>query len=254
MSPANVSKIIKHDVFVNLTNLLILFETIFGLLLLGVLYFAAADAHFSRIGIFCNWIVFLFGIAFASFAFKEFVDPKKTYFSIVVPVTVFERIAARLIQLIIFYPIIMLVVTYAATVIGSALAGVLFDYNVVSSTYVVATFHKGLIPYLIVFPIFFFGSAYFNNLAIFKTILAVSALLLGAYLSALIVWNVMFYGHVDLFSFQLDAHYMFSPSTLQNGFAMLKDILNGMMYVFEYLSGVVFMILTYLALREREVK
>lgn len=248
-----LSKLISLDVIKNKWWYLLFFESVVGLALFLFVLFGALKQSSYNYSLMYGWSFLITGIFISGFVFIELSRKTDNYHYLLIPASTFEKFMLKFILLLIVFPLLMILSMVVVSVIGNFLNDLLFNRGYVELEKLFTKLPSFIKAYLVVFPVFMFGSVYFKDLGIVKVILSVAGFILVLTLFVLLVYKLLFWNSVDGFGFLLKKEYVFAYPTVHKALPFLQDVLDAIVFTVKYLLPVFFLSMSYIALNEKEV-
>jgi hypothetical protein len=252
-----MEKYFKLNRFIQFSKLDLINNIRFSMLaMLGIGGAAILFSFFSMLGgnagdfhnWFYNFILFGGGLVFTSMTFKEFYQPPKGYSMLMIPASSFEKFTSKYLITTIFYILVTMVSYYFISVISEAINGMIFKkshplFNPFKYDW------KLFVGFFSAHALFFHGAIFYKSYHFIKT--AVVWILFSIFI------GLIAYGMIRiLFSefFQgMDYVKGMNHRMLSLYFERYNEILNSYMKIVGHIIPPVFIIISYLRLRETEV-
>ncbi len=247
------ASLVKLDAVKNRWWYLLLFESVVGLVLFLFVLFGALKQSSHNYSLMYGWSFLVAGIFISGFAFVELTKRTDNYHYLLLPTSTHEKFLLKFLLLLVIFPLIMLASLAVAGLIGNFLNDILFNRNYIAFSHLFAKTGTFLKAYLIVFPLFMFGSVYFKELGIVKVILSVAGFLFVLTMFILVVYKLLFWNSVDGFGFLLKKGFVFAYPTVHKALPLLQTVLDTIVFMVKYLSPLFFLIMSFIALKEKEV-
>lgn len=232
---------------------LLLFESVTGLLLFLFISFGASKQTPYNYSLLFGWTFFVVGILISGFSFNELTIKTGNYHYLLLPVSNLEKLIQRILILFIVFPVIMIVSLLIVYVLGNFLNDLAFKAAQVPTEMLFSKIMNSMKAYYIISPVFIFGSIYFKELGLIKIVLVGSCIIFFVFMYVMLLYKIFFWNHVDGFGFLLKPGFVFANTGIHKMAALMEDIFDALKFIVMYLLNPAFIILSFIALREKEV-
>ena len=246
-------KSLYADVIKNRWLYLAFFESVTGLTLLIYLLLGTMKLAPISFSYLFGWSFFISGILLSGFSFNLLTRKNDNYYFLLLPASNFEKLFTKVILLYVVFPPLMFLSLMFVGGAGNFLNEILFSAKAIEFNYLISKLSGFVIAYAIFSPLFVFGSIYFNELGIVKTVLSIAGILFVYTMFVLVVYNLLFWDSIDGFGFMLKRGFVFAYPTVYKALPLLQDVIDIIIFGIKYLLAPFFLVMSYLALKEKEV-
>jgi hypothetical protein len=208
--------LMRNDIVAEYRSFLIVWGVLAAIMLIGS---ASRAVHGSVSAAFYQpWylgMVFIWGTIVASRSFREMYDKTKNEAYLLLPASVHEKLAARLLRLVAFFICLLVFLTVTSVVIEGVNQVAFGRHNGVFNPFDGAVWSVDGHPvslygnFVVLASLFFLGAAWFRKRPFIKTALVLTLLPNVLAVLAIGLLAILFHGHYDvqIDQFQLDAYY-----------------------------------------------
>jgi len=248
---------LRQDLSTNIWKVLLAAEALWGVLVISLLYFNAANRNFNLNDKFFPFVLVIIGLFIASISFGELNDKKRGHFFLILPASSLEKFLSRFLFSTIGYLFLISFVFYTASLCAYGIDFYLLDKNQILFNITDSSIISAILVFLILHSLFFFGAVYFRKLAFLKMILAISGLIFFAGAIGIIEMKIILWEHVDVFAlknFGLKKGWMIGRSSNQTMLSDLESFKNiSLIIIKSGIPTILFILLSYLRLKETEL-
>ncbi len=249
---ARLRTTLYSDLLSNIWQILIAAEALAGILLLFFIYVGVGNiVAASLYRIFFPAIIIIIGLILTSLSFSELYTGK-SYFYLTLPSSSIEKFISKLIIISVLYLLginfLLITVSVAAKGINYFLFGEQFPlFNPIHPSIL-----NSELFYLIALSIFFFGAVYFKKYNFLKTVLLISAPLFLMVILPAIGYKITFWEYQEVGSLKFKPGFAIAPPSIDFLADTTQQIIGILNFVFYSVTAPIFLLLTYLRLRESE--
>lgn len=246
-------KTISTDLLSNAQNISLAAGSLCAVLIFILSYYASIDeANHYWPGIYSA--VFLFaGLVVTGMLFGELSNKSRSFFYLLIPASIIEKFLSKIIIALVLFPLVMVCLFYVVSEVAGFLATITFESEVNTFYPLNEEFLKGVKFFYIFSPMFIFGSVYFHGQSLLKTIVSIGLITITLYVILAIEWKMLFWDYSNFLSISLSKEYMFTQATSKKIYPLLVYTTVFFSIFIKYLFAPFFLILSYIAFKEREV-
>lgn len=194
--PIRFGKLLKSDLVLKKSSILIVAMTIIGVLLFYNLIspynILSVDYHPTGF----IFLLFIGGILISSRGFKNLHDKTSNYFYLTLPCSNFEKFLAKLGLTSIIYALALLALYTLFYWALAAISLVFFHHNYFITTLFLASTWKTIWTYIVIQSVFLLGSIYFKTLPLIKTILVTACMGIILFILLTSIMKIFFTGYL----------------------------------------------------------
>jgi hypothetical protein len=185
--------------------------------------------------------------------FGELSNKSRSFFYLQIPASITEKFLSKIVIALVLFPVGLTCLFFVISEAAGVLSLILFESEVGTFYPLNDEFLKGVKLFFIFSPMFIFGSVYFNGQSLLKTILSIALTTIALYLIFAIEWKLLFWDYSNFLSIKLSREYMFTQASAKKIYPLYSFTLEAFIFFIQYLFAPLFLILSFIAFKEREV-
>jgi len=248
---ARLKNTLYSDLLSNIWKIVVAAEALAGILLLFFIYVGIGRMEPKLYSTVYPAIIIITGLIVTSLSFSELYTGK-SYFYLTLPSSSIEKLLSKLIVVSVLY---LLGINFLLIIVSIAAKGI--NYFLLGSQFPIFNpIHPNILNsellYLIMLTIFQFGAVYFKKYNFLKTILLISVPTFFMIIFPAISYKLMFWEFQETGLLRLKSGYAIAPPSVDILADTIQQIVEILTFLFYSVTAPLFLMLTYLQLRESE--